>query len=136
MSTAVGTIVITFSALAALGLACGADSERPMPTPTLPPAATAISAPVGGPNMEVSEDIFDFKFRSVTIARGTILRWVNQDPFPHTVTSGTPEETTDIWDSGQLATGEDFAHTFGEVGTHEFYCAIHPYMKATVTVAE
>jgi plastocyanin len=136
MSTAFGKLVITFSALSALILTCGPDSEKPTSTPILPSAATEISAPVGGPNVEVDEEIFDFKFRSVTIARGTILRWVNQDPFPHTVTSGTPEETTDIWDSGQLATGEDFAHTFGEVGTHEFYCAIHPYMKATVTVAE
>jgi len=136
MSNVVGTIVITFSALAALSLACGADSERPVPAPTLPPAATAVSAPVEGPNVEVSEDIFDFKFRSVNVVLGTILRWVNQAPFPHTVTSGTLEEPTDIWDSGQLASGEDFAYTFGEVGTHEFYCAIHPYMKATVTVAE
>jgi plastocyanin len=91
---------------------------------------------VGGPNVEVDEEIFDFKFRSVTIARGTILRWVNQDPFPHTLTSGTPEVPTNIWDSVQLATNEDFAYTFGEAGTHEFYCTIHPYMKATVTVAE
>ena len=36
----------------------------------------------------------------------------------------------------QLATGEDFAYTFGKVGTHKFYCSIHPYMEATVTVAE
>jgi plastocyanin len=86
--------------------------------------------------VEVSEDIFDFKFRSVNVVLGTILRWVNQAPFPHTVTSGTLEEPTDIWDSGQLASGEDFAYTFGEVGTHEFYCAIHPYMKATVTAVE
>ena len=86
--------------------------------------------------MEVDEDIFPFKFRSVNIARGTILRWVNQDPSPHPVTSGTPEEPTDIWDSGQITTGEDFAYTFGEAGTYEFYCTIHPYMKATVTVGE
>ena len=135
MPAGVGTIVIAFSALAALILACGADSEKPTPTPILPPAATEISATVKGPNVEVDEAIFDFKFRSVNIARGTILRWVNQDPFPHTVTSGTPEEPTDIWNSGQLATGEDFAYTFGEAGTYEFYCTIHPYMKATVTVA-
>ena len=136
MSTAVGKLVITFSALAALIVACGADPEKPTPTPTLPPAATASPAPVGGPNVEVDEEIFDFKFRSMTIARGTILRWVNQDPFPHTVTSGTPEKPADIWDSGQLATGWDFAYTFEEAGTYEFYCTIHPYMKATVTVAE
>jgi plastocyanin len=91
---------------------------------------------VGGPNVEVDEDIFPFKFRSVNIARGTILRWVNQDPSPHTVTSGTPEEPTDIWDSGQIIPGEDFAYTFGEAGTYEFYCTIHLYMKATVTVGE
>ena len=84
--------------------------------------------------MEVYEDIFDFKFRSVDIPRGTILKWVNQDPSPHTVTSGTPEEPTDSWDSGQIATGEDFAYTFGKAGTYEFYCTIHLYMKATVTV--
>ena len=85
--------------------------------------------------MEVGEEIFDFKLRSLTVAQGSIVRWVNQDPFPHTVTSGTPEEPSELWDSGQIATGEGFAHTFEQAGTFQFYCAIHPYMKATVTVA-
>ncbi|MDP6064605.1 MAG: plastocyanin/azurin family copper-binding protein [SAR202 cluster bacterium] len=84
--------------------------------------------------MEVDEDIFDFKFRSMDIPRGTILKWVNQDPSPHTITSGTPEEPTDTWDSEQIATGEDFAYRFEEAGAYEFYCTIHPYMKATVII--
>ncbi len=73
MPNVLGTIVITFSALAALSLAYGADSERTEPHPNLPPAASALSAPEGRPYVEVDEDIVDFKFRSVNIARGTIL---------------------------------------------------------------
>ena len=73
MPNVLGTIVITFSALATLSLAYGADSERTEPHPNLPPAASAVSAPEGRPYVEVDEDIVDFKFRSVNIARGTIL---------------------------------------------------------------
>ena len=115
----------------ALAVACGASSGTPQPTPT----ATPIPTPAGGPGVEVGEDIFDFKLQSLTIAQGSIVRWVNQDPFPHTVTSGTPEEPSDLWDSGQIATGEDFSRSFEQTGTFRFYCTIHPYMKATVTVA-
>lgn len=134
MSRERGTLLMTLFALAvALVVACGADSEPPSSTPT--PLPTSV-APVGGPDVEVGEEIFDFKLRSLTIAQGSIVRWVNQDPFPHTVTSGAPEEPSDLWDSGQIGTGEGFAHTFEQAGTFQFYCTLHPYMKATLTVAE
>ena len=126
---------MAMSALVALAVACGAGSETLPATQTPLPTATAIPTPAGGPGVEVGEDIFDFKLRSLTIAQGSIVRWVNQDPFPHTVTSGTPEEPSVLWDSGQIATGGGFARTFEQAGTFQFYCTIHPYMKATVTVA-
>ena len=133
MSRKRDTLAMTLTALAAaLVVACGADSEPPSSTPT--PLPTSV-APAGGPGVEVGEDILDFKLRSLTIAQGSIVRWVNQDPFPHTVTSGTPEEPSVFWDSGQIATGGGFARTFEQAGTFQFYCTIHPYMKATVTVA-
>ena len=105
---------MAISTLVSLAISCTFSSEGPQPTTTPPLTVTTVATPAGGPGIEVDEDISDFKFRSMTIARGTILRWANQDPFPHTVTSGTPEEPTDIWESGQLATGGDFAYTFGE----------------------
>jgi plastocyanin len=128
--------MMTLTALAvALAVACGASSGTPQPTPTAPPTPTTIATPAGGPGVEVGEEIFDFKLRSLTIAPGTTVRWVNRDPFPHTVTSGTPEVPVDTWDSGQLGTGEGFERAFEQAGTFPFYCTIHPYMKATLTVA-
>ncbi len=129
-----GIAMMLAALLTAVVVACGADSEPPPSATATPPQPTFAATPAGGPGVEVGEDIFDFKLRPLTIAQGSVVRWVNRDPFPHTVTSGTPDEPSNLWDSGQIATGEGFAHTFEQAGVFQFYCTIHPYMKATVTV--
>jgi plastocyanin len=51
------------------------------------------------------------------------------DAVAHTVTSDTG-----VWDSGTLATGQSYSHTFDQPGTYPYHCAIHPFMKATIIV--
>ena len=48
----------------------------------------------------------------------------------HTVDSDTGSEI----DSGDIAAGATFEHTFAAEGTFAYHCDIHAYMKATIIV--
>jgi plastocyanin len=74
--------------------------------------------------------IIDFAFRpgTLTIARGTVVRWVNRGNRTHTTTSNTS-----LWDHS-LAPGETFRRRFRRMGTFAYHCSIHPQMTATITV--
>jgi plastocyanin len=75
--------------------------------------------------------IKEFKYAPsrLTVPVGTTVTWVNQDEEPHTVMS-----TTGAFSSPGLVNDDTFAQTFTKPGTYEYFCAIHPYMKATVVV--
>ena len=60
---------------------------------------------------------------------GTTVTWTNSDSTQHTVTADDGS-----FDSGVLAQGQTFSHTFDTAGTIAYHCTIHPNMQATVTV--
>ena len=92
----------------------------------------AMEAPVGK-TLEV--EIVDFTLPELKIEVGTTVNWINRDPFGHTSSSGTPEEPTELWDTGILIASKTDGHTFTEEGTFLYYCKVHPAgMQATVTV--
>jgi plastocyanin len=95
-------------------------------------AAGGAAAPAAAPTT-TSVDAMGYKFTpaAVTIAVGDTVTWTNHDQAPHNivVTDG-PEKFT----SPTLQTGQSFSYTFTKAGTYSYYCAIHPDMKATVTV--
>jgi plastocyanin len=74
--------------------------------------------------------IIDFAFRpgNLTIARGTVVRWVNRGDRTHTTTSNTS-----LWDH-TLAPGETFRRRFRKMGTFAYHCSIHTQMTGTITV--
>ena len=65
---------------------------------------------------------------SLEVAAGTEVSFQNLDPFAHTVTG-------DDFDSGELGQDEIFQRTFDEAGTYEYFCEIHPTMRAEVVVS-
>ncbi|WP_431879235.1 cupredoxin domain-containing protein, partial [Amycolatopsis sacchari] len=68
---------------------------------------------------------------SLTVAVGDTVTWTNEDVAPHTVTvSNGPVK----FNSPNLQQGQSFTYTFTQEGTYDYYCAVHPDMKATVTV--
>lgn len=77
----------------------------------------------------ISVDIKNFIFNpnAITVIAGTTVIWTNHDATPHTVTS-----TSSIFDSGVMDEGENFSYTFQDPGTYDYYCMVHPYMKARV----
>ena len=121
--------------------ACGAsDDESSAPndtgtsTPTTQPAgtgtttgpATTAEAPPG------TVVIVDFRFspRDLSVARGEAVTWRNDDPYDHWVLATDP----DVLDSGEMSEAQTYSKTFSQAGTYEYYCNIHNYMKATITV--
>ena len=88
-----------------------------------------------GPSTSSSVAIQDFAFSpaSITVKKGTTVTWTNKDSTTHTVTSTSGPSS---FDSGDLATGKSFSHTFDTAGTYNYKCSIHPNMTGTVTVTE
>jgi plastocyanin len=76
-------------------------------------------------------DIKEFKYAppALAVAVGTTVTWVNHDEEPHTVTSATG-----AFGSPGLVNADTFAQRFTTPGTYQYFCALHPHMKATVVV--
>lgn len=71
----------------------------------------------------------------IKINTGDTVVWTNNDIAFHTVTSGKPESGPDgNFDSGMFKTDEQFSHKFEEPGNFDYFCMLHPWMKASVTV--
>jgi len=70
------------------------------------------------------------------IAKGTTVTWTNHDNTAHTVTEGNPSgySPPNGFDSGILAPGSVFSHTFATTGTVQYYCTLHPTMLGEVIV--
>jgi len=72
----------------------------------------------------------------LSVSVGTTVTWINNDNTGHTVTQGNPSGNTppNGFDSGILAPGKTFTHTFGTAGTIQYYCTLHPTMLGEVIV--
>ena len=79
--------------------------------------------------MTVGIKEFTYAPPALTVSLGTTVKWVNHDEEPHTVTS-----STGAFASTGLVKDDSFAQTFTKRGTYQYFCALHPHMKATVVV--
>lgn len=73
----------------------------------------------------------EFKFAPsvLTVRVGTTVTWTNHDEETHTITSATG-----AFASAGLGHEEGFSQTFTRAGRYEYFCALHPHMRATVIV--
>ena len=106
--------------------ASDADHDHAMTMPDKPPAA--VYQPAKG---EVVVEIEDFVFKpaEITVAPGTKVTWINKDEAPHTATSNDK-----VFNSGGMDTDDKFSFVFTDKGDFPYFCALHPHMKATITV--
>ncbi len=72
---------------------------------------------------------FQFKPSAVTVNVGDTVSWTNDDPVEHTATA-TSGGSFDV----DLPTHGSGSHTFNQAGTYNYFCKIHPNMKASITV--
>lgn len=70
------------------------------------------------------------------VPQGTAVLWSNADIVAHTATS--LDDLGETFDTGLLASGEDFALDTNtlDVGEYEYYCLVHPWMKSMLVVTE
>ena len=96
----------------------------------LAPAAGARGDLVTGTTPRVRVRIVDNNFRpaSISIERGTVVKWRNRGDNTHTTTSDDG-----LWDR-TLSPGESFKRKFRRRGTFSYHCSIHSNMLGTITV--
>ena len=106
------------------------------PKPTYTPTPTPTFSEKDDQNSVRKSEIIDFILEDITVPVGTTIVWTNEDSNSHTTTSGVPPNVSGIWNSPFLEEGQKFSHTFTKVGEFRYWCRIHPFMTATVTVGK
>lgn len=94
-------------------------------------ASTPSGTPASGAAMSMKG--FAFAPAQLSVTKGATVTWTNEDTTPHTVTSGAPGSPSGKFDQ-QVEAGKTFSFTFTDAGTYDFFCKIHPTMKAAVVV--
>jgi plastocyanin len=84
----------------------------------------------------------DYDPDAAQVPVGNSIVWDNQDTVPHTATSGTgPQdpESAQLFDTGIINGGEESTAVelegVSEGQTIPYYCIVHPYMTAELTIA-
>jgi len=85
--------------------------------------------PVEGTSPDVRIDKCQFRAGILRVPVGTVVKWTNDDVFPHVI-SGIDWGRT----QPMLSTGESWSHTFTEAGIYPYTCTLHPGMSAVVFV--
>ncbi len=105
----------------------GSPGSGPTPPATATPTVVAPPPPTAPGDVQVLD--FDYGPREITVGVGTNVRFVNVGVAPHTVTANDAS-----FDSGFMAKGDAYSHTFSSPGTYAYFCIFHPGMTGTVRV--
>lgn len=94
--------------------------------------APALAA--GGPTAQtsatktVSISGFTYKPATLTVAKGTTVRWVNGDGVAHTATRAGGFNTK------RIGAGKSASVRFNARGSFRYHCTIHPEMRGKIVV--
>ena len=96
-------------------------------------AAPATSAAATPKSAAVTIKGFAFSPATLTVSKGTVVTFTNQDSTTHTVSSGASRTKDGKFDT-QVSGGTDTTITFDTAGTFAYFCSFHQSMVATVVV--
>ena len=96
----------------------------------LPLAAKMASADGHAASHTVEIRDFSFSPENLTIGAGDSVTFVNMDSAPHTATADNGG-----FDTGTLSKGQKTTLKFPSKGKFSYFCAIHPNMKGSITIA-
>ena len=96
------------------------------------PPDVVIPIKVSRPGCDV-EDICYIP-SNIVAEKGDSITWLNEDSSFHSVTSGFYPEPSGLFDSGHLDPYESYTLSFDEYGVYDYFCTLHPWMKAQVVV--
>ena len=91
-----------------------------------------MSTKVSRPGCEKTDSCYTPS--KIVIKQGNSVTWVNEDVAFHSVTSGYYDEPSEIFDSGYLDPEESFTFVFENIGTYDYFCTLHPWMKGRIIV--
>ncbi len=118
--------MIAIATLLAAAAGCGKASSPSPTNPSPTPTGSSTVSIVAGASTKTSTA---YSPNPITVSRGGAVVWVNNDTTAHTSTAND-----NSWNSGNIAPGGSFSHTFSSSGTFSYHCMIHPGMVGTVTV--
>jgi plastocyanin len=102
-------------------------------TTTVPPVTTTTAPPTTTTPIPSVAPLairnFAFLPSTLVVSVGTTVTVTNHDSVGHTWTS-----TTGAFNSGPLAPGASYSHTFTVAGTYPYMCDVHPFMTGTIVV--
>jgi plastocyanin len=76
---------------------------------------------------QVSIRNLQFAPATIEVKTGDVVEWKNDDMVSHTATSAS-------FNSGTIASGQSWRHTFTNAGNFTYVCTFHPQMKGVVIV--
>ena len=86
-----------------------------------------------GAEFEVRQSEKMFAPQSLTVAKGSLVNFANDEKFVHHAFVDSPQF---VADTGDIPPGERRGIVFGKAGMFLVRCAIHPQMKMMVEVSE
>jgi plastocyanin len=119
-------ILLTTSILvvAALFVFLGCNNGSTSPYGTTASTTTTKTAP-----NTVTITNYTFSPASLTVTKGTVVTWQNNDGVAHTSTNDNG-----AWDTGTIVPGGSKTTTFSTAGTFTYHCTVHPMMTGTIIV--
>jgi plastocyanin len=96
------------------------------------PGVTVIIPDGVGANTNLNFEPVDI---TVVVGVNNTIKWVQEDPIPHTVTSTSVPSGAESFDSKNMNKGDVFTVKLTVPGKYNYFCFYHPgWMKATITV--
>ncbi|KEQ56411.1 Plastocyanin protein [Marine Group I thaumarchaeote SCGC AAA799-E16] len=109
------------------------ETAKELTASKLPSRLVSIPAGTSVPGCEEGDKCYDPP--SLIIFKGGEVIWRNDDSSAHTVTSGDIINGPDgKFDSGLIKSGKTFSHKFEKSGEYAYFCMIHPWANASITV--
>jgi plastocyanin len=130
------------SSVAALGLVasgCGGGNDNggdggggASKTPAKQPAKSGGTA---AKTVQVSMKNIQFSPKSISVAKGTTVKWTNDEGVKHDVTKTGGPGPKFSSGTGNLSQGDTYEQKFDTPGTIKYVCTVHaPAMAGTITV--
>ena len=122
-------------ALALVAAGCGSSNSSSSNTTKTKTKAAAPAKPKStGKTVAVSMKNIQFNPKAVSVAKGTTVKWTNDDSVNHDVTKKAGPGPNFSSGSGNLAKGATYKQTLNTAGTIAYVCTVHPGMAGVIHV--
>ena len=130
------TAITSYTVFGFVGPGAAFHLPTPVQNETMTAAAPATTAPVVTINIPLNASVKgnpSFDPASISVEKGNIIEWKNNDKVPHTVTSA-PDGA--VWDSGIISKGKSFRLDTSKLNSteYDYLCTVHPFMMGKIII--